>query len=92
MRVKLFTQDKDKSIEYLEKVVNEFVASLRGASIRHVAVSSSDIERIAAVWYEEPGTSIAETHKDKLAGAVPKRLPSGNAAVVTAARRQKRGK
>ena len=53
MRVKLFSQGVNGPIKSLEDDINEFLDSQR-PQVTHVSVSSSDIERVASVWYEEP--------------------------------------
>jgi hypothetical protein len=53
MRVKLFSQAANVAIALLEDEINEFLES-RSPHVRHVTVTASDIERVAAVWYEEP--------------------------------------
>ena len=53
MRVKLFSQGVTTSIQSLENDINEFLESQR-PHVAYVGVASSDVERIASVWYEEP--------------------------------------
>jgi hypothetical protein len=53
MRVKLFSQEANATIHALEEEINEFLES-HGITVRYVTVTSSDIERVASVWYEEP--------------------------------------
>jgi hypothetical protein len=53
MRVKLFSQGVSAPIQSLEDDINDFLESLR-PHVAYVSVSSSDIERVASVWYEEP--------------------------------------
>jgi hypothetical protein len=53
MRVKLFSQGVTTPIQSLENDINEFLESQR-PHVTHVGVSSSDVERVASVWYEEP--------------------------------------
>jgi hypothetical protein len=53
MRVKLFSQGANAPIQSLEDDINEFLESER-PHVTYVSVSSSDIERVASVWYEEP--------------------------------------
>jgi hypothetical protein len=53
MRVKLFSQGVTTSIQSLENDINEFLESQR-PHVTYVSVTSSDVERVAAVWYEEP--------------------------------------
>ena len=53
MRVKLFSQGVSAPIQSLEDGINDFLESQR-PHVAYVSVSSSDIERVASVWYEEP--------------------------------------
>ena len=53
MRVKLFSQGVTSPIESLENDINEFLESQR-PHVNYISVSSSDVERVASVWYEEP--------------------------------------
>jgi hypothetical protein len=53
MRVKLFSQGVSAPIQSLEDDINDFLESQR-PHVAYVSVSSSDIERVASVWYEEP--------------------------------------
>ena len=53
MRVKLFSQGVTTSIQSLENDINEFLESQR-PQVAYVGIASSDVERIASVWYEEP--------------------------------------
>ena len=53
MRVKLFSLAATTPIQSLENDINEFLESER-PHVTYVSVSSSDIERVASVWYEEP--------------------------------------
>ena len=53
MRVKLFSMAATTPIQSLENDINEFLESQR-PHVTYVSVSSSDIERVASVWYEEP--------------------------------------
>jgi hypothetical protein len=53
MRVKLFSVAAATPIQSLENDINEFLESQR-PHVTYVSVSSSDIERVASVWYEEP--------------------------------------
>ena len=53
MRVKLFSLGVTAPIQSLEDDINEFLESQRPL-VSHVSVSSSDVERVASVWYEEP--------------------------------------
>jgi hypothetical protein len=53
MRVKLFSVAAATPIQSLEDDINEFLES-REPHVAFVSVGASDIERVAAVWYEEP--------------------------------------
>jgi hypothetical protein len=53
MRVKLFSQGVIAPIQSLEDDINEFLESQR-PHVTYVNLTSSDIERVASVWYEEP--------------------------------------
>ena len=53
MRVKLFSQGVAAPIQSLEDDINEFLESQR-PHVTYVNLTSSDIERVASVWYEEP--------------------------------------
>ena len=53
MRVKLFSQGVSAPIQSLEDDINEFLESQR-PHVTYVNLTSSDIERVASVWYEEP--------------------------------------
>ena len=56
MRVKLFVGGADVAIASLEAEINAFLEDIEGSDVRHVSVSASDIERVAAVWYDEEAT------------------------------------
>ncbi len=53
MRVKLFSLGVTVPIQSLENDINEFLESQR-PRVSYVSVTSSDVERVASVWYEEP--------------------------------------
>ncbi len=53
MRVKLFSQRVTTSIQSFEDDINDFLESQR-PHVTYVSVTSSDVERVASVWYEEP--------------------------------------
>jgi hypothetical protein len=53
MRVKLFSLGVTAPIQSLENDINEFLESQR-PHVTYVSVTSSDVERVASVWYEEP--------------------------------------
>ncbi len=54
MRVKLFSQGADAAIQLLEDEINAFLDSIDSPHVRYVSLSSSDIERSASVWYDDP--------------------------------------
>jgi hypothetical protein len=53
MRVKLFSLAVSTPIQSLEDNINDFLESQQ-PHVTYISVSSSDIERVASVWYEEP--------------------------------------
>jgi hypothetical protein len=53
MRVKLFSLGVTAPIQSLENDINEFLESQR-PHVTYVSVTSSDVERVASIWYEEP--------------------------------------
>jgi hypothetical protein len=53
MRVKPFSLGVTAPIQSLENDINEFLESQR-PHVTYVSVTSSDVERVASVWYEEP--------------------------------------
>jgi hypothetical protein len=53
MRVKLFSLGVTAPIQSLENDINEFLESQR-PHVSYVSVTSSDVEMVASVWYEEP--------------------------------------
>ena len=53
MRVKLFSLGVTAPIQSLENDINEFL-ELQRPHVTYVSVTSSDVERVASVWYEEP--------------------------------------
>ena len=53
MRVKLFSLGVTAPIQSLDNDINEFLESQR-PHVTYVSVTSSDVERVASVWYEEP--------------------------------------
>ena len=60
MRVKLFSLAATTPIQSLENDINAFLESER-PHVTYVSVSSSDIERVASVWYEEPHRTVEQT-------------------------------
>jgi hypothetical protein len=79
MRVKLFSQGVNAPIQSLENDINEFLESQR-PNVTHVSVSSSDIERVASVWYEEPHHRTVEQTMAELEELVEEPGAEGNLA------------
>jgi len=79
MRVKLFSQGLTAPIKSLEDDINEFLESQR-PHVTHVSVSSSDVERIASVWYEEPHHQTVEQTMAELEELVEEPGSEGNLA------------
>jgi len=79
MRVKLFSQSVSTPIESLQKEINEFLESQR-PQVTYVSVSSSDIERVASVWYEEPHHRTVEQTMAELEELVEEPGAEGNLA------------
>jgi hypothetical protein len=79
MRVKLFSQGLTAPIKSLEDDINEFLESQR-PHVTHVSVSSSDVERIASVWYEEPHHQTVEQTMAELEELVEEPGGEGNLA------------
>ena len=79
MRVKLFSLGVTAPIQSLENDINEFLESQR-PHVTHVSVSSSDIERIASVWYEEPHHRTVEQTMAELEELVEEPGAEGNLA------------
>ena len=76
MRVKLFSQGANTAIQLLEEEINEFLET-QGPHVKYVTVTSSDIERVASVWYDDPKHRTVEetmTELEELAG-----YPAGEA-------------
>ena len=65
MRVKLFSQALNAPIQSLENDINEFLESQR-PHVNYISVSSSDVERVASVWYEEPHHQTIEQTRAEL--------------------------
>ena len=53
MQVKLFTQEIAANAQFLETEVNTFLVTIGRARVIHVSASTSDIERLVSVWYEQ---------------------------------------
>ena len=79
MRVKLFSQGVATPIQALENDINEFLESQR-PEVVHVSVSASDIERVAAVWYEEPHHRTVEQTMAELEELAEEPAPEGDLA------------
>jgi hypothetical protein len=79
MRVKLFSQGVTTPIQSLENDINEFLESQR-PHVTYVSVSSSDIERVASVWYEEPHHQTTEQTMAELEELVEEPGAEGNLA------------
>jgi hypothetical protein len=79
MRVKLFSQGVSTPIQSLENNINEFLESQR-PHVAYVSVSSSDVERVASVWYEEPHHRTAEQTMAELEELVEEPGGEGNLA------------
>ena len=79
MRVKLFSLAVNTPIQSLENDINEFL-ELQRPHVTHVSVSSSDIERIASVWYEEPHHRTVEQTMAELEELVEEPGAEGNLA------------
>ena len=85
MRVKLFSQTLTASIQSLENDINEFLESQR-PHVTYVSVASSDVERIASVWYEEPHHRTVEQTMSELEELVEEPGAEGNLACGEARR------
>ena len=79
MRVKLFSMAATTPIQSLEDDINEFLESQR-PHVTYVSVSSSDIERVASVWYEEPHHRTVEQTMAELEELVEEPGGEGNLA------------
>ena len=79
MRVKLFSQGAATSIQALENDINEFL-ELQRPEVAHVSVSASDVERVAAVWYEEPHHRTVEQTMAELEELAEEPAPEGDLA------------
>src|SRR5271157_2315508 len=79
MRVKLFSQGVTTPIQSLENDINEFLESQR-PHVTYVNVTSSDVERVASVWYEEPHHRTVEQTMTELEELVEEPGSEGNLA------------
>jgi len=79
MRVKLFSLGVTAPIKSLENDINEFLESDR-PHVTYVSVTSSDVERIASVWYEEPHHRTVEQTMTELEELVEEPGSEGNLA------------
>ena len=79
MRVKLFSVAAATPIQSLENDINEFLESQR-PHVTYVSVSSSDIERVASVWYEEPHHKTVEQTMAELEELAEEPTAEGNLA------------
>ena len=79
MRVKLFSQGLTTPIQSLENDINEFLESQR-PHVTYVSVSSSDVERVASIWYEEPHHRTVEQTMAELEELVEEPASEGNLA------------
>jgi hypothetical protein len=77
MRVKLFSQGVTAPIQSLENDINEFLESQR-PHVTYVSVTSSDVERVASVWYEEPHRRTVEQTMSELEELVEEPGAEGN--------------
>jgi hypothetical protein len=79
MRVKLFSQGLTAPIQSLEDNINDFLESQR-PHVTYVSVSSSDVERVASIWYEEPHHRTVEQTMADLEELVEEPSSGGNLA------------
>ena len=79
MRVKLFSQGVAAPIQSLEDDINEFLESQR-PHVTYVNLTSSDIERVASVWYEEPHHRTVEQTMSELEELAEEPSNEGNLA------------
>ena len=79
MRVKLFSLGVTAPIKSLENDINEFL-ELERPHVTYVSVTSSDVERIASVWYEEPHHRTVEQTMTELEELVEEPGSGGNLA------------
>ena len=66
-------------IKSLEDDINEFLESKR-PHVAHVSVTSSDVERVASVWYEEPHHRTVEQTMTELEELAEEPRSEGNLA------------
>ena len=88
MRVKLFSMAAATPIQSLEDDINEFLESQR-PHVTYVSVSSSDIERVASVWYEEPHHRTVEQTMAELEELAEEPGERGQSGVKCAPRRNR---
>ena len=79
MRVKLFSLGVTAPIQSLENDINEFLESQR-PHVAYVSVTSSDVERVASVWYEEPHHRTVEQTMTELEELVEEPASGGSLA------------
>jgi hypothetical protein len=79
MRVKLFSHVVTAPIQSLEDDINDFLESQR-PHVAYVSVTSSDVERVASVWYEEPHHQTVEQTMAELEELVEEPGSEGNLA------------
>jgi hypothetical protein len=79
MRVKLFSQGVTAPIQSLEDDINDFLESQR-PHVTYVSMTSSDVERVASVWYEEPHHRTVEQTMTELEELVEEPGSEGNLA------------
>ena len=79
MRVKLFSQGVTTPIQSLENDINEFLESQR-PHVTYVGMTSSDVERVASVWYEEPHHQTVEQTMAELEELAEEPTPEGDLA------------
>ena len=79
MRVKLFSQGVAAPIQSLEDDINEFLESQR-PHVTYVNLTSSDVERVASVWYEEPHHRTVEQTMSELEELAEEPRSEGNLA------------
>jgi hypothetical protein len=79
MRVKLFSHGVTAPIQSLEDDINDFLESQQ-PHVTYVSVSSSDVERVASVWYEEPHHRTVEQTMAELEELVEEPGREGNLA------------
>jgi hypothetical protein len=80
VRVKLFSQGVNASIQSLESDINEFLETQQ-PHVTFVSVTSSDVERVASVWFEEPHHRTVEQTMAELEELAEEPTGEGNLAV-----------